>query len=153
WLGSFTRYKGNNGSSDLPNWLEMFRAGTVVVDRKTGTRPTLFVQNAAVSVAGSIQPGVLARALTPEFLDAGLGARLLMAMPPKLPKLWSEAEVAPEVEHAYQDMLEKLQALDFGVRNEERAPYVLHLSPEGQAAWRAFYNEWGQEQAAAEGEL
>ena len=59
----------------------MFRAGTVVVDRKTGERRTLFISRAAVSITGGIQPGVLAHALTPEFLDAGLAARLLMAQP------------------------------------------------------------------------
>jgi hypothetical protein len=31
WLGSFSRYKGKAGGSDLPAWLEMHRAGTVVV--------------------------------------------------------------------------------------------------------------------------
>ena len=89
WLGSFTRYKAQKGGTDLPNWLEMHRAGTVIVDRKTAERQTLFISRAAVSVTGGIQPGVLARALSPEFLDAGLAARLLMAMPPKLPKRWS----------------------------------------------------------------
>jgi hypothetical protein len=87
WLGSFSRYKAKGAGSDVPNWLEMFRAGTVVVDRKTGEKKTLFVHRAAVSVAGGIQPGVLAKAQTPELLDAGLAARLLMAMPPKLPKV------------------------------------------------------------------
>jgi Protein of unknown function (DUF3987) len=56
------------------------------VDRKTGERKTLFVPHAAVSLCGSIQPGVLARALSADFLDAGLAARLLMAMPPKVAK-------------------------------------------------------------------
>jgi hypothetical protein len=85
WLGSFTRYKGRNGGTDLPNWLEMHRAGTVIVDRKTPERPTLFIHRAAVSITGGIQPGILARELTTEFLDAGLGARLLKTMPPSCP--------------------------------------------------------------------
>ena len=123
WLASFTRYKSGGGGSDLPNWLEMFRAGTVIVDRKTGTRPSLFIPRAAVCVTGSIQPGVLTRALTPEFLDAGLAARLLMAMPPKSPKCWSEVEIAPEVEAAYHSILDKLLALDFGHDGDgEKAP-------------------------------
>src|SRR5262249_47063965 len=58
WLGSFTRYKGKAGGTDLPNWLEMYRAGTVIVDRKTGERRLVFVQRAAVSITGGIQPGV-----------------------------------------------------------------------------------------------
>ena len=153
WLGSFTRYKGKHGGTDLPNWLELFRAGTVVVDRKTAERKTLFVPRAAASVTGGIQPGVLARALTPEFLDAGLAARILMAMPPKLPKHWTELEVAPEAEEAYHQALDRLLELDFEDRNGEKIPYLLKLSAEAKVAWIAFYEEWAAEQAAAEGEV
>src|SRR5262249_47396454 len=67
WLGSFSRYKGRTGGTDLPNWLEMHRAGTVMIDRKTGERRTIYIPRATVSVTGGIQPQVLARALTPEF--------------------------------------------------------------------------------------
>jgi DNA polymerase I-like protein with 3'-5' exonuclease and polymerase domains len=153
WLGSFGRYKSKQGGTDLPNWLEMFRAGTVIVDRKTGDRTTLYVPGAAASVTGGIQPGVLTRALTPEFLDAGLAARLLMAMPPKLPKQWTEVEVIPDVEQAYKDSLDRLLELDFDTKDGEKVPHVLDLSPDGKAAWVAFYNAWAREQAAAEGDL
>jgi hypothetical protein len=153
WLGSFTRYKGKAGGTDLPAWLEMHRAGTVIVDRKTADRPTLFVPRAAVSVCGGIQPGVLARALTPEFLDAGLAARLLLAMPPKLVKRWSEAEVRPETEQAYHGLLDRLLALDVDDRGGEKVPHVLPLSPDGKAAWVAYYNGWAAEQAGVDGEL
>ena len=95
WLASFTRYKD---STDLPCWLEMHRAGAFLVDRKTGQRTTLMVEHAAVSVTGGIQPGVLARAVDADFLDAGLGACLLMAMPNRKPKRWSEVEVHPDCE-------------------------------------------------------
>ena len=115
---------------------------------------TLFIPRAAVSVTGGIQPGVLAHALTPEFLDAGLAARLLVTMPPKLPKRWSEAVVVPDVEAAYHDALDMLLALDFADGDDgEKAPHVLRLSPGAKEAWVAFYNEWAQEQAAVEGEL
>lgn len=153
WLGSFARYKGRQGGSDLPNWLELFRAGTVVVDRKTSECKTLFVPRAAASVTGSIQPGVLARAMSPEFLDAGLAARILMAMPPKLPKHWSELEVAPEADEAYRQILDQLLELTFENRDSEMVAYVLKLSPDAKDAWVRFYNEWGAEQAAAEGEV
>jgi DNA polymerase I-like protein with 3'-5' exonuclease and polymerase domains len=153
WLGSFSRYKGMSGGTDLPNWLEMFRAGTVVVDRKTGERRTLFVPRAAVSVTGGIQPSVLAHELTAEFFHAGLPARLVMALPPKLPKKWSEAEVTPEVEQAYQTTLDKVLALDFDLRDDEPIPHILRLSAEAYATWVAFFDDWAQEQDAVEGEL
>jgi DNA polymerase I-like protein with 3'-5' exonuclease and polymerase domains len=153
WLASFTRYKGKTGGSDLPHWLEMFRAGAIVVDRKTGDRRHYFVERAAASITGGIQPGVLARALTLDFLDAGGGARLIMAMPPKLPKQWSEVEIDPTVEEAYHRALDQLLDLDLTEKNGERVPHVLRLSPEAKAAWIEFYDGWAQEQAVVEGEL
>jgi Protein of unknown function (DUF3987)/3'-5' exonuclease/DNA polymerase family A len=154
WLGSFSRYKAQKGGTDLPNWLEMFRAGTIIVDRKTGDRPTLFIPHAAVCVTGGIQPGVLARALTPEFLDAGLAAHLLMAMPPKLPKRWSEVEIEEDVESAYHTAIDRLRDLEFGRNDDgEKVPQVIRLSREARTAWIAFYNAWAREQAAVEGDL
>jgi hypothetical protein len=154
WLGSFTRYKGKAGGTDLPNWLEMHRAGTVIVDRKTGERRTLFIQRAAVCVTGGIQPGALARNLTPEFLDSGGAARLLMAMPPKLRKQWSDCEIAPEVEQAYETVLDRLMGLDFASDAEGKpVPHRLRMTPEAKALWVRFYNEWASEQAAAAGAL
>jgi hypothetical protein len=154
WLGSFRQYKGKSEGSDLPNWLEMYRAGTVIVDRKTGDRRHYFVERAAVSITGGIQPGVLVRAFTPEFLESGGGARIVMAMPPKRPKRWSEVEVTPEVEEAYHTALDKLLALNFGHNGKgEPVPHELNLSKEARAAWIAFVNSWGEEQAAVEGEL
>jgi DNA polymerase-1 len=153
WLGSFTRYKGRGGGTDLPNWLEMHRAGTVMVDRKTGDRPTLFIPRAAVSVTGGIQPGVLARALTADVLDAGLAARLLLAMPVKKPKRWTEAEVTPGVQRDYESLLERLLELELAEFEGEAVPVALTLDPAAKELWVAFYDAWAQEQAAAEGEL
>jgi hypothetical protein len=154
WLGSFSRYKGKAGGSDLPAWLEMHRAGTVIIDRKTGERRTLFIPRANVSVCGGIQPGVLARALSPEFFDAGLAARLLMGMPDRRPKRWSEAELEPEIEEDYIRILERLLELPLGRDADgEPRPHALTLAPDAKAAWVAYYNTWGHEQAAVEGEL
>jgi hypothetical protein len=153
WLRSFTRYR-QQGGTDLPNWLEMHRAGTIIVDRKTGDRRTYHIPRAAISITGGIQPGVLVRAATSEFFDSGLVARLLMAMPPRVPKQSTEAEVDPLVERDYQATLEGLHGLGFDTDQDgEKVPHVLRLSPLAKEAWIAFYNEWAQEQAAAEGEL
>jgi len=151
WLKSFTRYKQT--SSDLPNWLEMHRAGPMIVDRKTGERRHLFVERAPVSITGGIQPNVFAKALTPEFLDSGLGARLLMAMPPKRAKRWTEAYVEPEVEQGYHDLLDKLLQLEFDNRDGEEVPHSLKLSRDAKAAWIQFFDEWAEEQAALEGDV
>jgi REP element-mobilizing transposase RayT len=106
---------------------------------------------AAVSVTGGIQEGILGRALTAEYFDSGLVARLNMAMPPKKQKAWTEAEVDPDTRHAYEDVLRKL--LDISMDKEEKAPFPVKLTPEAKDRWMAFYNEWAHQQAGAEGEV
>jgi DNA polymerase-1 len=152
-LQGFNQYKPRGGS-DLAAWLQMHRAEPLVVDRKTGERPLVFVPRAAVSITGGIQPLALARALTPDYLDAGLAARLLLAMPPKKAKVWNEAEVDPLVKEEFEKLLGKLIDLepDLG-QDGEPVPFAVKLSPEAKAAWVEFYNGWAKEQAAAEGDL
>jgi hypothetical protein len=149
WLGSFTRYKGKAGGTDLPRWLSMHSAGGFAYHRRTGDPRRIVVPHAAVSIAGGIQPGILARVMAGEFMEAGLASRLLMAMPPRPAKVWTETEIDPDTDRRYQDLLDALYALE----GDGDEPYVLKLSPEGKAVWVHWYNTWGQEQAAVEGEL
>ena len=67
---------------------------------------------------------MLTRALTAEFLDAGLAARLLMAMPPKLSKFWTELGNRLGDQDAFHGILDKLLTLDFGFAadGEKRFP-------------------------------
>jgi hypothetical protein len=153
WLGSFVRYKGKAGGTDLQRWLSMHSAGGFAYHRRTGDKRRIIVPHAAVSVCGGIQPGILARALGDEFLAAGLAARLLLAMPPRPAKTWTEAEIDPDTERAYQQALDGLLALDFDVKDGEKVPHVLRLTPDAKGAWVAWYGTWAREQAAAEGEL
>lgn len=105
WFGSFARYKSKGGASDLPAWLEFFRAGPVTIDRKTSEKKTLFIDRAAVSVTGTIQPGILAKLVQGDFLDSGLIARLLLAMPPKARKQWRETDLDSATADAYEQLL------------------------------------------------
>lgn len=153
WLGSFKRYK-QQGGSDLANWLELHSAGTVTVDRKTGDRRQLYVRPALVSVTGGIQPGTLARALTGEYFDAGLAARMLLAYPSRRPKVWTEADMPEEVEKHYATLVNRLLALPMASGPDNTVlPHLLALHPDGKAAWVRFYNRWGTRQADTEGEL
>src|SRR4029079_6607259 len=52
WFGSFDRYAGGKGGTDSANWLSMFNAQSLTVDRKTGIPRTIYVPQAAVSVCG-----------------------------------------------------------------------------------------------------
>ena len=151
WLGSFRRYRGRDVGSDLQTWLEIYRAATINYERKTGERNLVYVPRANVSVTGGIQPGVMARAMSDgEYLESGLAARLIMAMPPKTPKKWTEAEIDDATESGYRDLLNRLRDLDC---ESEGAPYVLSLDAEAKAIWIRFYNAWAREQADSEGDL
>jgi hypothetical protein len=155
WLGSFRRFRGRDAGSDLPHWLEIFRAGTINIDRKTGERRHYFVRHAAVSVAGTIQPRALVKAFDEEFMETGGAARVLLCMPPRRPKAWTSLEVHDDTLKAYHDLLDKAWALPFrqdtgGAATE---PHVLRLGRAAQDAWIRFVDAWGLRQAQFEGAL
>jgi hypothetical protein len=153
WFNSFRRYK-DKGGSDVPNWLEFFRAETTIIDRKSGDKPTLIIPRANVSVLGGIQPATLARSLTPEYFENGLVARLLLAMSEKKPKRWTDDEISLVTKDDYEKMLRGLQALKMDVDDEgDLAPFVLRMTPDARDHWIAFYNEWAEEQNSVDGDL
>jgi Protein of unknown function (DUF3987) len=132
WVKSFDQYK-SRGGADLANWLEMHRAGPVVVDRKNGG--TVHVRRAAVSVCGTVQPGTLARLMTREARQAGLAARLLLTWPPARKKKWTEAEVDPATVAAYGALVRNLHG-----RACPSDPVVVPLSPAAKVVFVRFFN-------------
>jgi hypothetical protein len=151
WFQSFTRYKGKGGGNDRANWLELHSAKPLKVDRMTRDRGPLRIRRACASVCGTIQPGTLARALDSDALQAGMGARFLLAMPPRKRRVWTERDVSDELSQQYHDLLKNLLALP--LKNEARRdPFVRGLSSLAKEAWVRFYNEWGSAQHAADGE-
>jgi len=150
WLRSFNQYKGSKGS-DVANWLEMHRAGCVTVDRKT--QQTLHVPRAAVSICGTIQPGVLSACLTDEYFAAGLSARLLIVQPPTPAKRWTDDDMSPATFARFEDVIRKLLAQEHDRDDDgELVPKDLPLSADARARWIDFYNEFAVRQADAPGE-
>jgi hypothetical protein len=152
WLGSFKKYK--NSGTDLPDWLQIHSGAPINVDRKTGDRPTVYVERAAASVIGGIQPAVLGCILTGANFDCGLAARMLLALPPRRRKKWSDAEVSDATAETYEKLVRDLYALTMRQVDEGRfVPHRRRFSPEAQQAWVAFYDEFAGEQADARGHL
>jgi len=56
---------------------------------------------------------------------------------------WSDAEIAPAAERAYHDALDRLLALDFDTKDNEKVPHAVSLSQDGKAAWVAFLHRLG----------
>jgi hypothetical protein len=153
WIKGFNSYK--KGGGDEAQWLEMHGARTLLVDRKCGIPKTIHVPHAAVSVCGGIQPGILQQALGRENFENGLAARILMAMPPRIPKQWNEYDIdldgASQVDSVFEELLRMEMAVDW---NQKASPKVLQLNPEAQAAWIDFYNDHAVQQAeVAESDL
>jgi hypothetical protein len=152
WFGSFNQYK-QRGGADVANWLELHRAGTIIVDRKQGNQ-TLYIPRASASVTGGIQPETLARALTKEYFENGLAARLLLAMPKRLQKQWTEAELSSSTIQALTLLLETLFELKFNAYGEGASiPVDVSLDTPAKVLWVDFYNQWAKEQISLEGEL
>ncbi len=151
WLKSFNAYKKGKGGDDA-QWLELHRAGTLLVDRKTGTPKTIHIPNASVGVCGGIQPVILQSALGREHFENGLAARLLLTMPPRRAKQWTEADVCQELQQQIETVFENLLAMK--MQEDESGgiePVGMSLTLDGQDAWIAFYDEHAAQQAQIAG--
>ena len=154
WFDSFTRYKGRGGGTDQPHWLQLHRAGPILYDRKTGERRHVHVRRAAVSLCGTVQPGILGRALCPEHVEAGLAARLLLAWPPRTRKRWTDLRIDPDTTREYELAVEALLALDFerdGDGNPE--PRAIELATDTKPEWIAWYESLAERQHETTGAL
>ncbi|MBM4017429.1 MAG: DUF3987 domain-containing protein [Planctomycetes bacterium] len=153
WLGSFGQYKQGKGR-DEANWLSMFDAGPLLVDRKTGDRTTIYVPRAAVCVAGGIQPGILRRMFTAEHYESGLAARFLFAMPPRRAKQWTGREVSRLAEECLAEVYAHLWGLAPMKDEEGTARSIdLPLSSAAMPMWVDFVNAHGLETADLTGPL
>lgn len=155
WIGSFDRYAAKGkGGADAANWLSMYNAESIIVDRKTGIPCTIHVPQAAVCVCGGIQPAILQRALSTEHRESGLAARLLLACPPRRAKRWTEADIAPEMEAELVQVFDRIYELSSTVSEDNESRSVLvGLSAEAKDAWIAYYNDHGIEQKNLTGDL
>ncbi|MFA6045872.1 MAG: YfjI family protein, partial [Phycisphaerales bacterium] len=147
WLKSFDAYKSGKGG-DAAHWLEMHGARELTVDRKGGDPKTIFVPRAAVSVTGTIQPRVLQESLGREQFESGLAARLLLAMPPRRPKKWTDAEVSPSALEGYTRVVHGLLSLRHSIGPDGAPePIDLTLTFAGRQAFIDFYTEHAGRQA------
>jgi hypothetical protein len=155
WIGSFDRYAGKSkAGSDSANWLSMFNAESIFVDRKTGIPRTIHVPQAAVCVSGGIQPAILRRALGVEHRESGLAARLLLTCPPRKAKRWTEADIDPSAEAELARLFDRLYELQPTTDDDgEPRPRLVRLSGDAQAAWIAYYNAHAAEQADLTGDM
>ena len=139
WFGGFNQYKSGQGS-DVAAWLELWRGGTLIVDRK-GNRKTVHIARAAASVCGGIQPGVLASIASADYLDSGLIPRVLWAHPPEKVKKWTNRVPRRATLTAYEGVIRNLLNLQHVESEYGPEPVHLPLTAEARGIWVLWYDK------------
>jgi hypothetical protein len=154
WVSSFNSYKPAGKGGDVAHWLEMHRGGQLLVDRKSGAVKLIHAPRAAVSVVGGVQPETLRRVLGREHFEDGLAARLLLCMPPRRVRRWTEADIDPDLERQVGATFDRLYSLEMAESEEgDPTPVALRLTPDGKEAWVSFFTEHAREQVELSGDL
>ena len=137
WFKNFNRY---NKGSEQEFWLSVWSGNTVKVNRKTSDQYNIPLP--FISVAGTIQPGVL-NELADNRTENGFLDRLLFVVPDNLKKeYWSETELSPSIVENWQTIISNL--LDVSIIQDETnnpQPEILRFSPEA----KQLLFEWQRE--------
>ncbi len=141
WLEGMGRYSSGKSSGEVAKWLQLFNAQPLRYDRKSGDKRTIYIPIAATSIAGTIQPGTLARLIGQKNIENGLLARFLVASPPARTKQWTEDGVQYELVSAVRDVFLRLLELDFDLdRRQRRVPVVVSMHDEAKRLWVDHFN-------------
>ena len=138
WFNSFNKYK--SGGDDKQNWLSIWRAGQITVDRKTSDKPAMSVEKSFVSVVGTIQPEVLASSLKGENSYNGMAARFLYAVPESKRTSWTESGVP-------QNLIEDLKRVYLSLLKRgwkcagKITPETVKFSPEASCLFGRYHNK------------
>ncbi len=147
WVGGFDRYAAGGRGSDQPAWLSMYDAAPLSIDRKTDGA-SVFVERAAVSVLGSIQPGTLARVFGTAERESGLLARVLMTCPPERPALWTKEGLPDHVAVGWCDLCGRL--LELTASTDEHGnvrPRFVPIGSDAEPAWAEWHDRHVRETA------
>ncbi len=134
-------------SKNASHWLEMHGARSLTVDRKSHDEPVIHVRNAALSVVGGIQPGVLDRIMNQKLVDGGFLARFLVALAEPRTARWTETRLDRASESELQSLYLRLRALepDRGASPGSIEPRTIRLGPGAKERWIDFHNRHEKE--------
>lgn len=83
-VDSLDQYR--NGGADLQNYLNMYDAGSITVDRKNKAEPLMHVSRAFLAMSGGYQPGIIRAGMRDKQRESGFLARNFLVMPPPFRK-------------------------------------------------------------------
>jgi hypothetical protein len=129
WFKNFNRY---NKGSEMEFWLSQWSGKPINIDRKTGV--PVFIPLPFISVAGTIQKGILNELAKDSRTQNGFIDRILFVIPDNIKKeCWSETDLPPVVSENWESIISNL--LSLSVTNDDTlnpSPEVLKFTPEAK---------------------
>lgn len=129
WFKNFNRY---NKGSEMEFWLSQWSGKPINIDRKTGE--PIFIPLPFISVAGTIQKGILNELAKDNRTQNGFIDRILFVIPDNLQKeYWSESDLPPDVSEDWERIISNL--LNLSITNDDTQnpmPEVLKFTPEAK---------------------
>ena len=140
WFKNFNRY---NKGSEMEFWLSGWSGTPINIDRKTGE--PIFIPLPFISVAGTIQNGVLSELAKDSRTQNGFIDRILFAIPDNIKKeYWTETELSLKIIQKWQEIISKL--LDLSLQYDDAfnpIPEIILFSTEAK---EILYN-WQRDNA------
>lgn len=149
-LGSMGRYNGTP-AADESLYLKAYGGRSHNQRRRTGR--SVHIRQAAVWLTGTIQPGVLRRAIGVERRESGLLARLLLAQPPRRPKKWTTATVGWTTRGDFVRVLDNLYGLQHELVAGREESRIVRLSRDAETLFVPFFDEHNLETIQHSGDL
>jgi hypothetical protein len=145
WTLSLNQYRKGRGA-DRQFWLSVWGGASLVVNRK-GQEIPICVSNPLVNVAGCIPPDIFQELQDEHSREDGFLPRILLSWPDPLGLHWSDAEPDSHITHAYEELFEKLFALQGATAEESQpvTPKTLQFTDTGKEAFTTFVAALGAE--------
>jgi hypothetical protein len=129
WFKNFNRY---NKGSEMEFWLSAWSGKPVYIDRKTNEPASIPLP--FISVAGTIQNGILNELAKDSRTQNGFIDRILFVIPDNVQKeYWNDKDINQKIIHDWQSTLSNLLNLPLNLNDEFcPEPEVLHFSPDAK---------------------
>lgn len=150
WFKNFNRY---NKGSEMEFWLSAWSGTPINIDRKTSE--PIYIPLPFISVAGTIQTGILNQLARENRTQNGFMDRILFVIPDNLEKpRWSNRELDPKVFQAWDRIVSSILNIPLhpGEDGYPR-PQVLHFSPEAHTHLLEWHANLADECNNAESEV
>jgi len=135
WFKNFNRY---NRGSEMEFWLSAFSGTPITIDRKS--KDPIFIPLPFISVAGTIQKGILSELAKEHRTQNGFIDRILFVIPDNIQKpYWSETEIDPAIAVNWDQILKNLFSLSMNTDDSTiLQPNILKYTPEA----KQLLTEW-----------